>query len=298
MKHGTLFRLALALTLLGAGGSLLAVAVSNILTTPRRVGPPSKPSSLAGTAFTCLNRDGTRIAGRWFPGHPDAGAVLLCHGHCVDHRHLMDMADFLHSNGYNILALDFRAHGKSGGAYTSIGLHEGDDIAAVIAAAETQGLLPAGMPLAAYGRSMGAAALANGSGRLPRITAFLLESSFAELRIIAARDILRVSGIPDSPLIDILFAFSRWRTGYDYASNRPVEGIRGVASRPILLIHDALDVRATREDHDRLRAAVPHAEELVIPDAPHVRGHQPPPAPFEPVVLDFLRRSGVLPAPR
>ncbi|HEY9069033.1 MAG TPA: alpha/beta hydrolase [Candidatus Ozemobacteraceae bacterium] len=298
MTPRSLFRLALALTLLGTGGSLMAIAISSILTTPRRVPPPANPVTLEGTAFTAQNRDGTTIAGRWFPGHPAAGAVLLCHGHCVDHRHLMDMAAFLHANGYNIMALDFRAHGESGGTYTSIGLHEGEDIAAVIDAAGARGLLPPGMPLAAYGRSMGAAALANGSAHLPRIGAFLLESSFAELRVIAARDVRRVTGIPDSPLIDGLFAIARWRTGYDYASNRPVDGIRGVASRPVLLIHDGLDVRATREDHDRLRAAVPQAEELIVPDASHVRGHQPPPAPFEPVVLEFLKRAGIPPAPR
>lgn len=80
-------------------------------------------------------------------------------------------------------------------------------------------------------------------------------------------------------------------------SNRPVEGIKGVGGRPLLLIHDGLDPRATREDHDRLMAAVPGAKEMIVPDAGHVQAHRPPPAPFEPLVLQFLNDSKILPAP-
>ncbi len=297
MKRTTFVRLVLFLAILCTGSGLLIVAISGILIYPFRAGPPSKVQELPGTSFTALNAEGNKISAFWYPGNAEAGAVLLCHGHCVNHLHLMDMAGFLHASGYHILALDFRAHGLSEGRYTTIGLLEWEDVAAVIDAAEARGLLPASMPLAAYGRSMGAAALANGSGRLGRINAFLLESSFADLRVIAGRDVKRLSGIPDSFLLDGVFAFARWRTGIDYLSNRPVEAIKGIGSRPLLLIHDALDKRAIREDHDRLKAAVPHARELIVPDAGHVRGHQPPPAPFEPVILEFLRSSGIPPAP-
>ncbi|HOT29462.1 MAG TPA: alpha/beta hydrolase [Candidatus Ozemobacteraceae bacterium] len=297
MKPSPFFRLFLAVALLGTGGGVLAFALSNILMFPVRVGLPDKVPAIPGTPFVARNAAGQKIAAWWYPGDPAAGAVLLCHGHCVNHLHILDMAGFLHDAGYNILALDFRAHGLSEGRYTTIGLHEWEDIAAVLEAAEANGFLPPTMRLAAYGRSMGAATLANGSARLGRIGAFILESSFAELRKIAGRDVRRVSGIPDVFLLDWLFSLARMRSGIDYASNRPVEGIKGVGGRPLLLIHDGLDPRATREDHDRLKAAVPGAKEMLVPDAGHVQAHRPPPAPFEPIVLQFLNDAGVLPAP-
>ncbi len=297
MKSSPFFRLFLAVALLGTGGGFLSIALSNILLFPVRVGPPNRVPSLPGTPFIAQNAAGHKIAAWWYPGAPSAGAVLLCHGHCVNHLHILDMAGFLHEAGYNILTLDFRAHGLSEGRHTAIGLHEWEDVDAVIKAAEVNGVLPPTMPLAAYGRSMGAATLANGSARLGRIGAFILESSFAELRKIAGRDVRRVSGIPDFFLLDWLFALARLRSGIDYASNRPVEGIKGVGGRPLLLIHDGLDSRATREDHDRLKAAVPGAKEMIVPDAKHVQAHRPPPAPFEPIVLQFLNDAGVFPAP-
>jgi len=298
MKIPSVARLFLVLAIFGTGSGLLSIAISNILIFPSRAGPPSEVPLIPGISFVARNADGNKISASWYPGNASAGAVLLCHGHSANHLHMMDMAGFLHTVGYNILAFDFRAHGLSEGRFTSIGLLEWQDVAAVIDTAETKGLLPTSMPLAAYGRSMGAATLANGSGRLGRINAFLLESSFADLRIIGGRDVARMSGIPDTFLLDWIFTLARWRTGIDYASNRPVEGIKGIGNRPLLLIHDALDTRATREDHDRLKAAVSHAQELIMPDAWHIQGHQPPPAPFEPIVLEFLRSSGILPAPQ
>lgn len=297
MKTSPFFRFFLAIALLASGGGMFSIAASNILLFPARAGLPTKLPAIQGVPFVAQNPSGQKIAAWWYPGDPAAGAVLLCHGHCVSHLHILDMAEFLHACGYNILVLDFRAHGLSEGSYTSIGLQEWEDIATVIQAAEAGGFLPPSMPLAAYGRSMGAAALAHGSGRIERIRAFILESCFAELRRIAARDVKRVSGIPDFFLLDWLFTLARLRSGIDYVSNRPVEGIKGVGSRPLLLIHDVLDVRATREDHDRLKAAVPASQELIVPDVGHVRAHQPPPAPFEPVILQFLNSAGILPAP-
>ena len=297
MKTSPFFRLFLVVALLGTGSGFLSIALSNILMFPDRGNLPNKVPSIPGIPFIAQNASGQKIAAWWYPGDPAAGAVLLCHGHCVNHLHILDMAEFLHAAGYNILTLDFRAHGLSEGRYTTIGLHEWEDVDAVIRAAEANGLLPPTMPLAAYGRSMGAATLANGSARLERVGAFILESSFAELRKIAARDVRRVGGIPDCFLLDWLFALARWRSGIDYVSNRPVEGIKGVGGRPLLLIHDGLDPRATREDHDRLMAAVPTAKEMIVPDAGHVQAHRPPPAPFESLVLQFLNDARILPAP-
>lgn len=215
MRASSFFRLFLAVALLGTGSGFLSIALSNILLFPVRIGLPNKIPAIPGTPFIAKNAVGQKIAAWWFPGDPAAGAVLLCHGHCVNHLHILDMAEFLHAAGYNILALDFRAHGHSEGRHTTIGLHEWEDVAAVLEAAEANGFLPPTMPLAAYGRSMGAATLANGSARLGRIGAFILESSFAELRKIAGRDVRRVSGIPDSFLLDGLFALTRLRSGID-----------------------------------------------------------------------------------
>lgn len=271
--------------------------VVNLMICRPEMGYPDHPRDPDGVALTAVNASGQRIAAWFYPGRPGAGALLLCHGHGVDHGNFTSLFPFLRRAGLALITLDFRAHGQSGGQYTSIGEREWEDLAAVLAAVASQGLLPASQPLAAYGRSMGAATLANGAAHLPRIDAFVLESCFAELRLIAGRDARREMHLPDNPLFDLFFALASWRTGYDYAGNRPVAAIAGVASRPLLLIHDALDPRATTEDHQRLARAVPHARTLTFANANHVQGHAVNPPLFEREFLAFLASAGIPLAP-
>ncbi len=288
------FKILLVLAILGSIGiGILVHVMSDMVILRPDFQVPRQPPTPGASEFSTTNPKGETLYGWWYPGEPGSAAILLCHGHSVDHNNVNDMIPFLRTAGFSCLSLDFRAHGRSDGFYTSIGLREWEDVDAILKKAGELGYVPASMPLAAYGRSMGAATLINGSARLPQIRAFVLESSFAELRKIASRDFQRMTGIPDNPLIDLAFCYSEWRTGVPYSSNRPVEAITGVGSRPVMLIHDGKDPRATREDHDRLAAAVPHAKTLIFPDSGHVAAHKPPPCPFESEFLSFLSGAGI-----
>jgi len=211
----------------------------------------------------------------------------------VNHRFLGEIVPFIRKAGYSVLMLDFRAHGLSEGKFTSIGLFEWEDIEAVIGEAEKLGLLVATMPLVAYGRSMGAAALINGADKLPRIKAFILESSFAELRRAAAKDVERIAFVPDNPLIDVVFWLARLRTGIPYDENKPDRKIGNIVGKQLLLIHDELDRRATRSEHDLLVQAAKNPRELFFPKAGHVQAFQSDPELFETEFLKFLASSGM-----
>ena len=178
------------------------------------------------TEFTAKTEDGVQIYALHYQGAPEAGTVLLCHGHGVNLMRMDDMVKFLRRAGYSIIMFDFRAHGRSGGKYCSIGLHEWKDIKAVIAAAKEKGYLTETSALAAYGRSMGAATLINGSENLPEIKAFILESSFERLRKVAARDAWLNFSLPDTFLSDVVFWLTYQVTGINYLSNNPPLGVR------------------------------------------------------------------------
>lgn len=257
-------------------------------------GPPEAFPEEGFTRFSARNADGNEIQAWYASGTASAGTVLLCHGHGVDHTNMASMTLFLRGAGLSLLLLDFRAHGASGGEYSSIGLHEWDDLRCVLEEAQARGFLATGTALAAFGRSMGAATLINGAGHLPQIRAFILESSFADLRLIGGRDFTRLTGIPDTVLTDLGFHLISWWTGIPFLANKPVEAIGGIGSRPALLIHDQLDPRATRPDHDRLKAALPHAAELLVPGAGHVQAYRVASTAFETAVLDLLATAGVL----
>lgn len=85
-------------------------------------------------SFTSV--DGIPLKGYRFP-IPEAAktshkAVILGHGYCANAGNMLPLIRPFHAMGYHVFLFDFRAHGQSGGARTSIGFHEGKDIAAAV----------------------------------------------------------------------------------------------------------------------------------------------------------------------
>ncbi len=254
---------------------------------------PARIQEKATAEFSARNPRGQMIKGWYYRGKPGAAALLLCHGHAVDHHELSDVFAFLQPLGFDIFFLDFRAHGESEGEFTSIGREEWEDIDAILTEATNRGFLATSTPLAAYGRSMGAATLGNGGRRLPRIGAFILESMFSELRTIAANDLKHLLSLPDCFLVDLVFWNAEYRSGLLYYPNKPSEEIASIHPRPLLLIHDALDPRVTPENFARLTVVASFATALVFPDSGHIQAHRRDPQRFEREFLGFLASAGI-----
>lgn len=271
----------------------LIYLINTVINRPNFVAP-GQLSETDYKEFTATSSDGITIHAIFYAGAPDADTVLLCHGHGVNLNYMDDMVKFLRVAGYNLLMLDFRAHGRSGGKLCSIGVHEWQDIKAVLAGARELGYLREDSSIAAYGRSMGAATLINGARELPEISAFILESSFATLRLVAANDAYNTAWLPDTPMSDLVI----WLTGIfariDFAGNRPVEQAKHLADRAVFLIHDELDSRADLKQFEMLKQSMPHAKTWVSPNSWHVCAHKKNPVEFEGKFLDFLFSAGIV----
>lgn len=255
--------------------------------------PPLALSDKEFTEFKTVSEDGVSLMGYFYKGLPEAGIILLCHGHGVDHGRMNDMVKFLRKAGYGLLLFDFRAHGRSGGELCTIGQNEWKDVKAVLTEARKLGYISDGQNIAAYGRSMGAATLINGSSELPEIKAFVLESSFEDLRKIAARDAWYNLRLPDTFLTDIGFWLTDLFTGADYSNNKPMNKTIGISNRAVFLIHDGRDHRANSEAFETLKARLPQAVTWSVAGAYHVCAHQTSPVEFENRFLNFLYSSGV-----
>ena len=59
--------------------------------------------------------DGTRIATRFWKAENEKALILYFHGNYMDMGHLDDIADFLNTKGYSVLAMDYRGYGLSEG---------------------------------------------------------------------------------------------------------------------------------------------------------------------------------------
>ncbi len=74
-----------------------------------------------------------KIAGWWIPTPEARGkSAIILHGYSDAKVGGIAWAPMLRSLGFNILALDLRAHGESGGSFTTAGFWERHDITQVI----------------------------------------------------------------------------------------------------------------------------------------------------------------------
>ena len=74
-----------------------------------------------------------KLAGWWIPTEgPHGKTAIILHGYSDAKVGGIAWAPLLRSFGFNVLALDLRAHGESGGKYTTAGFFERPDISQVI----------------------------------------------------------------------------------------------------------------------------------------------------------------------
>ena len=84
------------------------------------------------------------------------GTVILFHGKESSKSSLLTPAQVFNSLGYNALLVDFRGSGNSSGNTSTVGFHEGEDVAIAINYIQQ---LNAEQPIILYGISMGSAAI-------------------------------------------------------------------------------------------------------------------------------------------
>jgi len=93
-------------------------------------GTDEPPEGMAEDVDFTSALDNVRISGWFFraAGSEIAPAVVMCHGIGTGRRECLPIALRFSAAGYNVLCFDFRAHGMSAGQFSSVGLHETNDV--------------------------------------------------------------------------------------------------------------------------------------------------------------------------
>lgn len=129
-----------ALVVFAAGAAYLsAVGISY----RPRLTHPGDPRTILDVAYEPVRfpaTDGVRLAAWWIPAQPTIrtdhfasrnwgrDTVILCPGFAADKASQLTLARDLVPNGFNVLALDFRAQGRSDGHFSTFGALERRDV--------------------------------------------------------------------------------------------------------------------------------------------------------------------------
>lgn len=181
--------------------------------------------------------DSFRLHGKLFK-NPGTKYALVCHGYTSKAKHMAGFVNKFHTLGYNVLAVDARAHGDSEGTKIGMGWPERFDVIEWINYIIS---LEPDAQIILHGVSMGASTVLMASGEeLPKnVKAIIADcgytSEWDEFRQEA--DVLH---IPWFPVLNASSVISKVRDGYDFKQASAVEQVKK-SHTPTLFIHGSED---------------------------------------------------------
>jgi alpha-beta hydrolase superfamily lysophospholipase len=235
------------------------------------------------------------ISAWWIPC-PRAGGkcAVIVHGYADAKVGGIAWAPTWHALGWNVLAIDLRAHGESGGRYSTAGFHERNDLSQVIdqlraeQPKETQ-------TLALFGISLGAAVVLTTSVRRDDLDAVILECPFADYRH-AVSNHSKIMGMPLHTLQPLAIRVAEWISQADFNAVRPID-LLAQCPAP-LMIFQACNDPFVADDVKRIEAAMTTREQtglatkfVAIPEAGHVMGICADPESYREQLRSFLEQS-------
>ena len=186
--------------------------------------------------------DGLRLHGQLLQQPGAKGTILLFHGYrsswIIDFSIVLP---YYYSLGYNLLAVDERAHGQSEGVYITFGVHERRDAATWAQYAAMHFGLD--HPLFLGGLSMGATTvlLASALELPPSVRGVIADCGFSSPEAIM-RSVLRahVKWLPAGPLLGLMDVCTRVFAGFSIKEASTLDAV-SKTKRPILFIHGTAD---------------------------------------------------------
>jgi pimeloyl-ACP methyl ester carboxylesterase len=174
------------------------------------------------------------IAGWWIPSAAASErCVVLLHGYADAKVGSIAWAPVWHSLGYNILAIDLRAHGESGGCDSTAGFFERHDVDQVL------DRLRHSRPeqtreLVLFGLSMGAAVALATAAMRQDLEAVVIDSPFADYRSAVGKHLDRL-GLPTGITSKVAIWLAQVNSRADFAAVQPAKLIPGVPC-PLMMI--------------------------------------------------------------
>lgn len=198
---------------------------------------------------TLATKDNIDIAGWFLPTDADTvekAALVILHGYPAEKGDMLFIARTLH-NDFNILLIDLRSFGASGGSHTTLGNKERLDLAAALDFLESRGFTKIGV----LGFSLGGAVAIMTAVDDSRIHAVVSYASFADLEMLGKETYAHLF-ILRGPLI----ALMKFWTKILWEVDTTVTPLRAVVklSTPILLIHTKPDEQISFRHAELLQA--------------------------------------------
>jgi pimeloyl-ACP methyl ester carboxylesterase len=193
-------------------------------------------------------------------GRSGCPVLLLCHGYFKSVAEPFELACELNRLGYQVLLIDFRACGLSGGRFTTLGYREVLD---VLGAVDYLRARLGDLPIGVLGISMGAVAAIMAAPECPHIKAMVVDSAYADLHSAIGKKLADFLRLPFLVLLGwVSIRLGECISRGNVAAVRAVDYVGRLAPRPLLIIYGELDDYLPSDHPQHLFDAASEPKEL------------------------------------
>lgn len=217
----------------------------------------SIPDSFSKVIITA--KDNIKLEGWYKHANNPKGSVALFHGYGDNKTDVLQEGEAFLNMGYNVLLLDFRAHGNSGGNTCTIGYLETEDVKLAYNFLGNKGE----KNIVLWGFSMGAASVARSIEEYHlQPSKVILEMPFATMEN-AVEGQVRLMRLPEEPLSTLLTFWGGIEHGFWAFKVNPDEYVKDIHC-PVLMQVGSNDVRVTPQERKEVFENLRQPKKLVI----------------------------------
>lgn len=233
---------------------------------------------------------GYPLFGIYFPAEGSHKTVMIVHGFTYGLYGSVKYMSMFRRRNFNILLVDLRHHGRSGGANITWSFKEKNDLASwtswVLAQHGKDGVL------GTLGESLGGATVLQHAAIDPRVAFTIADCPFSSLRGLLTHILKTDYHLPPSPLLELGEFWCRLLAGFNFADASPLN-VMGKIHAPVLLIHGEEDALVPAEMSRELFEAKTSGTRVirVIPGAGHAEAFSTDPAGYEDIVAKFVEEA-------
>ncbi len=256
----------------------------------REINPNALQAGVAFQETHFASADGVQLSGWYLPRENSPATIIYCHGLFRSRLEMLERAEAFAQQGYTGLLMDFRGHGKSSQATTSMGYLERLDV--IGAVHHLRDSLQIQTPIVVYGVSMGAAAALLAAAEEPKISGLIIDSSFLSFDETITHHAKLFFNLPKFPVASALILFTKWRVGFTPEAFDLQRAVQKIGDRPILFIAGGEDTRMPPTIAQTLFTASPstHKNIVIIPNASHGAAFRTDPETCTKAILDCLQK--------
>lgn len=197
------------------------------------------------TEMSVKSFDGLTLNGTCLPCEKSANRLIICfHGYtATGFYEFGHMVSFFHENGFDVLLPDMRAHGRSEGKLTTMGIFERKDVKSWVEAVEKNN---PGKEIFLMGVSMGGASVLGATelGLTKSVKGIIADSVFVNANDTIKHCCKRIYKVPLFPLFYVARLISRLFYGWNFKEYAVGNAVKANEQIPVLFIHGGKDIVA------------------------------------------------------